>query len=468
MANGDDFEVTTDVGNATSDPIVSAPATALAVAGTYLIPHDMKLRVNFDGGGIIEIDLTNEANLAAVIATINGTPGITYVMASDNGGELELISLIEGTDASLDITNGTGPWIIAGNSELYALAHNQTLDVDVDGVTQTITFFSSEFADITNATAAEVVSAMNLKLAGATAFEDGTGVRLHSDTLSGGSIAISGGTAAAAFSFGAGPGQTTAGFLGLTAGIVSGTGNVGNVGVVTLEDIAGIVNNSASIQAIAGEFRAIDNGRIYSRTDNTGTVEAELSPVQAATGMPDNAPVGPTGVDVATDETFESEWLAFPFVSDWASVTEEFASFDSGSPELFEDFEDEWGNTPYLLNWAAVTPDDFLFNVGVDAEEEFNGVEPVLVTVDPALDRVEISPDPFANDDQVRFTNEGGVLPSGILPGVFYFVVNRSVNHFQIAVTMGGAAVDITDFGFGTHYASFDPIDVWVDFMETL
>lgn len=52
----------------------------------------------------------------------------------------------------------------------YALADDQTLVLLVDGEEQTITFDSNDFVDISNATAAEVVAAINAQITGAIAY----------------------------------------------------------------------------------------------------------------------------------------------------------------------------------------------------------------------------------------------------------------------------------------------------------
>lgn len=52
-----------------------------------------------------------------------------------------------------------------------------------------------------------------------------------------------------------------------------------------------------------------------------------------------------------------------------------------------------------------------------------------------------------SNTDRVVFL--GPSLPAGISADVAYFVINAASNTFQISLTSGGAAVDITADGFG-------------------
>lgn len=58
----------------------------------------------------------------------------------------------------------------------------------------------------------------------------------------------------------------------------------------------------------------------------------------------------------------------------------------------------------------------------------------------------------FANGDLVRLTNSGGALPAGLSKDTDYYVVEASGGTFKLSLTSGGAAVDITGTGTGTHY----------------
>jgi len=88
------------------------------------------------------------------------------------------------------------------NTETFALANGETLTVKVDGTTeQTVTFSTGDFADIANATAAEVAAVLSTQLAtpSATGGTSAGAVTLTSD--SGGTVQVTGGTANAALGF---------------------------------------------------------------------------------------------------------------------------------------------------------------------------------------------------------------------------------------------------------------------------
>lgn len=67
----------------------------------------------------------------------------------------------------------------------------------------------------------------------------------------------------------------------------------------------------------------------------------------------------------------------------------------------------------------------------------------------------------LAVNDVVRITNSGGVLPSPLVVDTDYYVQSvPSSSTFTLSLTEGGAAIDITDTGTGTHYIGAVPDDV--------
>lgn len=59
---------------------------------------------------------------------------------------------------------------------------------------------------------------------------------------------------------------------------------------------------------------------------------------------------------------------------------------------------------------------------------------------------------PFAVDDEIKFTTTGA-LPSPLVAGTSYYVISSGfgANSFQISATLGGAAINTTTAGSGTH-----------------
>jgi uncharacterized phiE125 gp8 family phage protein len=60
----------------------------------------------------------------------------------------------------------------------------------------------------------------------------------------------------------------------------------------------------------------------------------------------------------------------------------------------------------------------------------------------------------FTDGDRIRVMNSGGALPAGLAKETDYYVRDVSGSTFKLAATSGGTAIDITDDGQGTHFAS--------------
>jgi len=79
---------------------------------------------------------------------------------------------------------------------------------------------------------------------------------------------------------------------------------------------------------------------------------------------------------------------------------------------------------------------------------QFSTVEQV-VTVNGAADLILRAAHGVTNGTVLQFASTGA-LPGGLVAGATYFVVNSNLNDFQVSLTSGGAAVDITSSGSGT------------------
>jgi len=61
----------------------------------------------------------------------------------------------------------------------------------------------------------------------------------------------------------------------------------------------------------------------------------------------------------------------------------------------------------------------------------------------------------------MRFSNSGGVLPAPLQAQIDYYVAAvPSVGVYQLAATPGGAVIDLTDVGSGTHFLGEIPADL--------
>lgn len=71
-------------------------------------------------------------------------------------------------------------------------------------------------------------------------------------------------------------------------------------------------------------------------------------------------------------------------------------------------------------------------------------------TATTATDLLTADDNQLIDGRRVRLTTTG-TLPAGLSTGTDYYVVNRDGDDFQLATTVGGDAIDITDTGSGTH-----------------
>lgn len=80
------------------------------------------------------------------------------------------------------------------------------------------------------------------------------------------------------------------------------------------------------------------------------------------------------------------------------------------------------------------------------------GIDFADAAVDTTNDRITYTNHGLVSGDKIRLSNAGGGLPGGLASATDYYVVEYSKDAFQLAATLGGAAIDITSAsGGGTH-----------------
>lgn len=81
-------------------------------------------------------------------------------------------------------------------------------------------------------------------------------------------------------------------------------------------------------------------------------------------------------------------------------------------------------------------------------------ISPVQITsVDASANTFTKAGHPFANNDSIRLRSQGGTLPGGTSQEIKVYVVGKTTDTFQVSLTAGGAAIDLTNAGSGTIYA---------------
>jgi microcystin-dependent protein len=97
-----------------------------------------------------------------------------------------------------------------------------------------------------------------------------------------------------------------------------------------------------------------------------------------------------------------------------------------------------------LLNFTAYP--DLLNVIGVKYGLD-NGV---AVTADASLDLINLVSHGLTNGTKI-YLSTTSALPGGLAVETPYFVINATTNNFQLSLTSGGSAIDITSAGTGTH-----------------
>jgi hypothetical protein len=104
------------------------------------------------------------------------------------------------------------------------------------------------------------------------------------------------------------------------------------------------------------------------------------------------------------------------------------------------------------LSYKGVTipTTDFKFHPGTYTKQ----ISPVQITsVDASGNTFTKAGHPFNNNDLIRLRSQGGTLPGGTSAEIKVYVVNKTSTTFQVSLTSGGAAIDLTNSGSGTIYA---------------
>jgi len=72
-------------------------------------------------------------------------------------------------------------------------------------------------------------------------------------------------------------------------------------------------------------------------------------------------------------------------------------------------------------------------------------------TADPGTNTFTAAAHGMPNDLEIRVDTNNS-LPAPLNNGTNYYVINQTVNSFQLATSVGGGAIDVTSAGTGTHY----------------
>lgn len=176
-----------------------------ASPSTATLSLNLAAAANVAAGKVVRIGATG----ARWVLTTGVTNGAAYPATVEASFESEQAAPVVGNAYAIDtIATPVAGWsakaaLTSLNSEPFPLADGLTLQLQVDeGATQTVTFATGDFTDITNATATEVADAIKAATSGLDAIDAGGAVRITSDTDgSGSAVQVVGGTANPALAF---------------------------------------------------------------------------------------------------------------------------------------------------------------------------------------------------------------------------------------------------------------------------
>lgn len=114
----------------------------------------------------------------------------------------------------------------------------------------------------------------------------------------------------------------------------------------------------------------------------------------------------------------------------------------SDVPRIVPAYNTSWPDTYDVQNAVTVT---------------YSAGYVVPVTADGTANTLTGEGHALADDDRVILSNTGGALPTGLSAPGNYYAVGVSGDAFQVSATEGGAAVDFTGAGTGTHFLGAIP-----------
>ncbi len=118
----------------------------------------------------------------------------------------------------------------------------------------------------------------------------------------------------------------------------------------------------------------------------------------------------------------------------------------------------ESGNFTLLnpLPFIPTVGDTFTAYAGCDKSQATCGAPLATAqtfTADATTDTLTAAKHGYISGNAVRLTNTGGALPTPLIAGLDYYVINPAINSYQLALTIGGTAINITTTGTGASNA---------------
>lgn len=91
------------------------------------------------------------------------------------------------------------------------------------------------------------------------------------------------------------------------------------------------------------------------------------------------------------------------------------------------------------------------YYVGQPARIYATFTTPKVFTANASTNKLAVTAHGFIDGNPVTVRNTGGLLPGGLEEELVYYVVTAAANDFQLALSPGGSAIDLTHAGSGTN-----------------
>ena len=227
-------------------------------------------------------------------------------------------------------------------------------------------------------------------------------------------------------------------------GIVSATDNFAAPGsneAVLYIDPASTVKSGS----IAGNRADLTDGGVVLATGSKDQTDIYWS-MRGNAGIPDSTAKAliNIGDNTLTTSIPASGALALVSSNTWEASKEERITVGSDGVATYSGIN---GATLSISGPHAIAPDQGTNkNLSLRIIQIIASTENV-VTFTSATNLVNEIATERSNGDLISFYNSLGVLPSGLLKGVFYYVVNKLTDSFQLSYTEGGSPIAFTTDG---------------------
>ncbi len=143
-------------------------------------------------------------------------------------------------------------------------------------------------------------------------------------------------------------------------------------------------------------------------------------------------------------------------------------TYDSGDFSIDTSIDVDWEDVDAINCYISFTPEargKYKATCQFTHTFTFTENDEISVTVTHAADLFTATAHGLVNGDTVLVT--GSTMPTGLVAGVTYYVVNKTDDTFQLSATSGGAAINVTGDGVDVSVIKTTPVSLLTRFRIT-